>query len=92
VWREDEIVLLKTLIEQVEQTLENARLFEATEKRAMREQMTRSITNSIRSAVTVDDAIRQAVTSLAEVLDAEEIAAQLQVVEVQQNEEGVGDD
>jgi GAF domain-containing protein len=83
-WNEDEISLLETLVEQVEQTLENARLFEAAEKRAVREQITRRITDSIRSAVSVEDAVRRAVSELAKVVDASEVSAQMMIVRDQQ--------
>jgi GAF domain-containing protein len=79
-WNDDEQTLLETLIKQVEQTLENARLFEATERRAVREQMTRRITDNIRSAVSVEDAVRRAVSELAKVVDASEVSAQMKVV------------
>lgn len=78
-WTTEEITLLETLIEQVEQTLENARLYQATQRRATREQMTRRITDSIRSAISVEDAIRRAVSELAEVVDASKVAVQLNV-------------
>jgi GAF domain-containing protein len=87
-WGVDEITLLEMLIAQVEQTLENARLFEATEKRAIREQMTRRISDNIRSALTVEDAIRRAVTELAVVVDAAEVSAQLKVMDVESTDQG----
>jgi GAF domain-containing protein len=88
VWGADEITLLEMLIAQVEQTLENARLFEATEKRAIREQMTRRISDNIRSALTVEDAIRRAVQELAVVVDAAEVSAQLKVIGVESTGQG----
>ena len=91
-WNAAEITLLETLIEQVEQTLENARLFESTERRAVREQMTRRITDNIRSAVTVEDAIRRAVTQLATAVDASEVSAQLRVVREAQAVQGDTDE
>lgn len=80
-WTTEEITLLESLIEQVEQTLENARLFQNTQRRAAREQMTRRISDSIRSATSVEDAIRRAVTELAEVVEASQVAVQFNVAQ-----------
>jgi GAF domain-containing protein len=87
-WTKEEMALLETLIKQVEQTIENARLYQATQLRAAREQMTRRVTDSIRSAITVEEAIRLAVTELAQVVDASEVSAQLNVVGETQAEQG----
>jgi len=91
-WTAEEITLIGTLIEQVEQTLENARLHQVTQRRATREQMTRGITDSIRSAVTVEDAIRRAVTELAQVVDASEVAVQFNVAQGAQSAQGDGNE
>jgi GAF domain-containing protein len=74
-WTDDDIALMQSLMEQVEQTLENARLYQNTQRRALREQLSRQITDRIRSAATVEEAMRRALATLAEVTEAREMVA-----------------
>jgi GAF domain-containing protein len=77
-WSEEDRVLLRSLLEQVEQTLENARLYQDTQRRALREQLSRQITDRIRSAPDVEEAMRRAIATLAEVTQAREMVAVIQ--------------
>ncbi len=77
-WSEADRVLLRSLLEQVEQTLENARLYQDTQRRALREQLSRQITDRIRSAPDVEEAMRRAIATLAEVTQAREMVAVIQ--------------
>ncbi len=76
-WTEEEIALMRTLVEQLEMALDSARLYQDTQRRAYREQVTRQIMDEIRSAVTIEDAIRRAIQSLSRVLEASEMAVRL---------------
>ena len=58
-------------------TLESARLYQNTQRRAMREQVTREITDNIRAASSVEEAMRRAVREIARVLNASEMVARL---------------
>ena len=57
--------------------LENARLLEETQRRAARERLSREITDTIRSAGSVEDAIQRAVREMGRVLGASEMVARL---------------
>jgi GAF domain-containing protein len=76
-WTSREIELLETLTNQLETALENARLYQDTQKRALREQLTRRITDRIRSSLTVEDAMRRAVEELARIAGASELVARV---------------
>lgn len=73
-WTTDEIRLIETLTEQLDVALESARLHQDTQRRAAREQLTRQITDNIRAAVSVEDAVRRAVQEMSRALDAEMVA------------------
>ena len=91
-WTEDEISLLQSLMEQVEQTLENARLYQNTQRRALREQLSRQITDHIRSAATVEEAMRRAIATLAEVTEAREMVAVIRPERSENSEDADGGD
>ena len=91
-WTEDEIALLQSLMEQVEQTLENARLYQNTQRRALREQLSRQITDRIRSAATVEEAMRRAIATLAEVTEAREMVAVIRPERSENPEDAGGGD
>ncbi len=68
VWHEDEITLVETLAEQLGAALESARLYQETQRREVRERLTREITEDIRRFVDVQMILQSAVTNLGEVL------------------------
>jgi GAF domain-containing protein len=73
-WTPEEIVLAETLADQLGTALESARLYQDTQRRAAREQLTREITDNIRSAVSVEDALQRAIRELGRALGAEMVA------------------
>lgn len=79
VWRvsADQLALIQSVAQQLGQALESARLLEATQRRAAREQRTREITDNIRAAPTIEDAVKRAVQEIARVLNASEMVARL---------------
>ncbi|MEJ5309519.1 MAG: GAF domain-containing protein [Anaerolineae bacterium] len=78
-WRSspDHLALIQSVAQQLGQALESARLLEATQRRAAREERTRQIIDNIRSASTIEDAIRRAVQEIGRVLNASEMVARL---------------
>jgi len=58
VWTEDEITLAEAVAEQITQTLESARLFEETQRRAWRERAVGQITAQIRSSASLEDILQ----------------------------------
>jgi GAF domain-containing protein len=73
-WTDEEKVLLETLAEQLGVALESARLYQDTQRRAARERLTREITDNIRAATSVEDAMQRAVQEISRVLGAEMVA------------------
>ena len=69
-WTTEEMALVETVSEQLAQTVENLRLFEETQKRATREQLTREITDKMRALPDMDSIIETGLTELARTLGA----------------------
>lgn len=67
-WTEDEKALIAAVTEQLALTVENLRLFENTQQRAVREQLTREITDKMRAAPDVDSIIQTGLSELARTL------------------------
>jgi GAF domain-containing protein/HAMP domain-containing protein len=67
-WTPEEIALVETLAEQLGLALDSARLYQDTQRRAAREQLTREITDKMRSVTGVEDIIQTAVDELSRVL------------------------
>lgn len=67
-WGEDEIALVETLTEQLGAALESARLYQETQRREVRERITREITEDIRRSVDMEVILRSAVSNLGEAL------------------------
>jgi GAF domain-containing protein len=76
-WTAEETVMLETLTDQIGQALESARLHQETQQRATRERLTREITDNIRAAVSVEDAIQRAVREMGRALGASEMVVRL---------------
>ena len=73
-WTEDEIALVETIAERMGIVAETLRLLEETQHTAARERLTRQITDQIRGAFTVDEAIQQAIRHLGDALEADMVA------------------
>jgi GAF domain-containing protein/HAMP domain-containing protein len=69
--------LYQTLADQAAVALERAQLLEEAQQRAERERLTREITDTIRAAVTVEDAVQQAIREIGRVLGASEVVARI---------------
>lgn len=67
-WTPEEVALLETLADQLGMALESARLYQDTQRRAAREQLTREITDKMRRATGVEDIVQTAVDELCKVL------------------------
>lgn len=76
-WTDDEIDLLKTLTNRLSQTLETARLFQATQKQAAQEQITSEISTNIRQTLNIDDVLRTAARELGETFKAKEVVIRM---------------
>ena len=62
---------METIAERMGIVAETLRLLEETQRRAARERLTREITDQIRGALTVDEAIQRALQHLGQALEAD---------------------
>jgi GAF domain-containing protein/HAMP domain-containing protein len=67
-WVEEEVELLETLLNRLEEALEGARLHEQTQSRARREQMARQITEQVRAAPDIEAIAQTAAEELVRAL------------------------
>ncbi len=73
----EEANLLENLSTQISLALETARLYQETQKRAAREQLTTEISTQIRRTLDIDTVLQTAVREFGEVLGAEEVIIRL---------------
>ncbi len=76
-WTEDELELVRAIVEQISLALENARLLEDSRFRAEQEAARSQIVASIRSSVQIDAILRSAAQELGRALDVERVRVQL---------------
>jgi len=88
-WTKDEIELVEEVSEQIALALENARLFEEAQERAIRERAMSEVTNKMRETLNVDSVIRTAVEEIYDMLDLEHVTIRL-TDEMADREEGAG--
>jgi GAF domain-containing protein len=82
-WTEEEINLMNSLVDQLSVALENARLYENTQRRAEQERVLADITSKVRASTDVDVILRTAVQELAEALHVPRGAIRLRGHEVE---------
>ena len=68
VWTDDEISLLQTLTVQLENALESANLFQATQQRAARERLIGAVTTHMRQSLDMETVLKTAVREIGETL------------------------
>lgn len=90
-WTSEESAIMNTLLAQLEQALDSARMYNVTQRRAMRERVTRELTAHIRSSLTVEEAMRRAVREVSRVLRASETVARLGTEQTLLQEQLAGD-
>jgi GAF domain-containing protein len=67
-WQVDEISILETMLRDVGQALEGARLYEETQRRAAREQLIAEITGQMRASLDLETVLQTAVREIGEKL------------------------
>jgi len=67
-WEPEQIALLETLAEQLSVALENARLYQDTQRRAIRERLIREITERVRGSVDIESILQTTVQEVSKVL------------------------
>ena len=76
-WTLEQVALVEQIVEQLSQSLENARLYEETQRRGIREQQLREIGTRMQSTVDLDAILRVAVEDLARALEVPSAFVQL---------------
>lgn len=76
-WTREELELIQALTTQAALALDNARLFEDTQRRGERERLVRQIVDNIRASVSVEQAIARALGDMSRALKGAELVAQL---------------
>jgi len=77
-WTADEMTLLETLTEQLGNALESAQLYQDTQQRAAREQLTSQVTARMRETLNVDTVLQTAVREMRQVLGLHDITIRLE--------------
>lgn len=77
-WTEQENALAESLAEQLGVALESARLYQDTQRRAAREQVSSQITARMRESLDMDAVLQTAVREMRQALDLAEVEIQLQ--------------
>ncbi|MBC8504159.1 MAG: GAF domain-containing protein [Anaerolineales bacterium] len=85
IWTEDEIELIGSLTEQLGIALDSAQLFEQTQQRAIREQMTAEITAQLRETLDIETVLKTATRELRKSLNLAEVEIKLASLEGQSN-------
>jgi len=70
VWSSEEVSLLEALTEQLAQTLERAQLYQETQRRALREQLAREVTDKMRRTLSWDELMQVAIQEMGTALHA----------------------
>ncbi|MBU0702960.1 MAG: GAF domain-containing protein [Chloroflexi bacterium] len=78
-WTAEEVALLEILTEQLGVTLESARLYQDTQRRAARERLTGEITTRMRETLDMDTVLRTAVREVRQALGLPEVVVRLAV-------------
>ncbi|MBN1934466.1 MAG: GAF domain-containing protein [Anaerolineae bacterium] len=73
-WTERDIALVQAVTERMGQLADGLRLLDDTQRREARERLTRQISDHIRGALTVEEAVQRAIKQLGDALDAEMVA------------------
>jgi GAF domain-containing protein/ABC-type uncharacterized transport system substrate-binding protein len=73
----EEVEMIEAVALRVGQALERAQLFQETQQRALRDQLAREIVENIRSAISVEDAVRRAIREMGRTLGASEVIARV---------------
>ncbi len=76
-WEKEQLALLETLTEQLGVALESARLYQDTQRRAVREQLSAQVTARMRESLDVETVLRTAVSELRQALGLEGVIVQL---------------
>ena len=84
-WSLDDLTLIDSVTRQATLALENARLVEASQQLAQREQQINQISSKIRSSADIETILKTTLTQIASVLDIQEASIQLNSTKTNRN-------
>ncbi len=85
-WSEEELTLVEVVVEQLGLALDSARLYEDSQRRSHREQVTIEVTERIRSTLDVNTILETAVREIGEVMGLDDLTIALHDVSAKANE------
>jgi GAF domain-containing protein len=91
-WTEEEVALLEALADQLSVALENARLYESTQRRAERERMLAEITAKVRASTDINMILQTAIQELADALRVSRGKIELHQADIDSEDGGDSDD
>lgn len=91
-WAAPDVDLMEALTAQLSEAVDSARLYQDTQRQALRERLTREITGNIRGALSVEDAIKRAIQEVAVLLQASEMVARIGSENTLLSDEGASHD
>ncbi len=80
-WGEEEIALVKSVVEQMSLAAENLRLLDQTQRRATREQIVSQITSRIRESLDLDTVLQTAAREIGDALGVHDLEIELKTDE-----------
>ena len=87
-WADEEIALVRAVVERFGTTADNLRLFDEMQRAAARERMVAEVTDRMRRALGLDDVLRTAVSEIRQALDLDELVLRLATVAGSPDHEG----
>jgi hypothetical protein len=88
-WNDEDVALVTAITDQLAQTIESLRLLDETQRRAVRERLTREITDKMRRAVDMDDLMQTAIREMAAALGTSSTFVQLSTLPEQTGGGGI---
>lgn len=76
-WTEEEIALLETIVEQLGVALDSARLYQDTQRLALREKLTSEVTTRIRETLDIETVLRTTIQEVQRTLGVQEVVVSL---------------
>jgi GAF domain-containing protein len=84
-WPPEQLALLEALSEQIAQTMERARLYRDTQRRAAREQLISQVTGRVRESLDIEQVLQTATEEFYQALELQDLTISLTVAEPESN-------
>ncbi len=90
-WTEEEVGLMETLTSQLSVALESARLYQDTQRRALRERLTSTVASRMRESLDLDTVLQTAVSEMRRALGSSQVEVHLGLTELPAEKEQVAE-